>query len=154
MLKHLIIAATLALVLLPAGGCANRPTLFANPDPNLRKTRDELAADASTRFPFKEHLPQAKEVKARAEAAYLLNRLEVVNFTGQDWTNVEVWVNRQYVCFVPVMEDRKLKEIHFPMLYDGAGRHFPMDNRQVRVEKVEILRDGTLYEIVCKPADL
>jgi hypothetical protein len=134
-------------------GCEGRPTLFPNPDPNLRHTSTELAADSARRFPYKADAPHAKEAKARAQVGYSLNRLEVVNFTGQDWDDVEVWVNRKYVCHVPKMETGKLKEVHFPMLFDEKGTYFPFDNLKTRVETVELYRNGTLYEIVCHNAD-
>lgn len=143
--RHTFVAALVALAALLTG--CTRPTFFSNPDPNLNLSKSELKQDAAARFPYKMDAPRAIEPKAAATVGYSLNRLEVLNFTGQDWKDVEVWVNRQYVCHVPVMEDRKLKEIHFPMLYDGAGNAFPMDNRQVRVETVEIVRDGKVYTI-------
>ena len=134
-------------------GCQGRPTLFPNPDPTLRKTSTQLAADSARRFPYKAEAPHAVETSARAQVAYSLNRLEVVNFSDEDWSDVEVWVNRKYVCHVPRMESRKLKEVHFPMLYDEAGAYFPFDNKQTRVETVEIFRDGTMYAVTVKPAD-
>lgn len=143
----------IALAALLAAGCADRPTLVPNPDPNLRKTRSELSADAAQRFPYKANAPRSFEPRARAQVGYVVNRLEIVNFSGQDWQDVEVWVNGRYVCHVPRMEDRQLKEVHFPMLYDEDGRTFPTDNRRQRVEKVELYRDGTLYSIVCRPRD-
>ncbi len=84
---------------------------------------------------------------------YTLKRVEIVNFTGQDLEDIEVWVNRRYVCYVPKMQDRQLKEIHFPMLYDEQGKTFHIDKDNVRVEKVELFKDGKLYEIVCHSAD-
>ena len=134
-------------------GCQGRPTLFPNPDPTLRKTSTQLAADSARRFPYKAEAPHAVESGARAQVAYSLNRLEVVNFSDEDWSDVEVWVNRKYVCHVPRMESRKLKEVHFPMLYDETGAYFPFDNKQTRVETVEIFRDGTMYAVTVKPAD-
>jgi hypothetical protein len=143
------LAASVALLV----GCQGRPTLFPNPDPTLRKTSTQLAADAARRFPYKAEAPHETAVNARAQVAYSLNRLEVVNFSGEEWTDVEVWVNRKYVCHVPKMEDRKLKEVHFPMLYDETGAYFPFDNKQTRVETVELFRDGTVYSLTVKPTD-
>jgi hypothetical protein len=134
-------------------GCQGRPTLFANPDPSLRKTSTEFAADSAKRFPYKQAVPRVREEKARAQAAYDLNRLEVVNFSGKDWEGVEVWVNRKYVCYVPKLEDRKLKEVHFPMLFDESGKYFPMDNKRVRVEKVELFHAGVMHEVIVHNAD-
>ena len=133
-------------------GCQGRPTLFPNPDPSLRKTSTQLAADAARRFPYKADAPHAVETSARAQVAYSLNRLEVVNFSEEDWSDVEVWVNRRYVCHVPRMESRKLKEVHFPMLYDDTGAYFPFDNKEMRIETVELFRDGTMYAVTVKPS--
>ncbi len=135
------------------GGCTGRPTLFPNPDPSLRKTSTEFSADAARRFPYKSDAPHAVEERARAQVAYGLNRLELVNFSEQAWEDVEVWVNRKYVCHLPRVEDRKLKEIHFPMLYDESGQYFPFDNKKMRVETVEVFRDGTMYSLTVKPSD-
>lgn len=143
--------ATLGLAALV--GCEGTPTLFPNPDPNLRHTSTELAADAAKRFPYKAEAPRAREDKARAQVKYSMNRLEIVQFTGQDWDDVEVWVNRTYVCYVPKMQDRKLKEVHFPMLFNEKGNKFPFDNSKVRVERVEVLRDGTIYEVTSQVAE-
>ncbi len=140
-----MLASVLVLV-----GCES-PTIFPNPDPNLRKSKDQFAADAGQRFPYKADAPRAAEPRARAQVGYFDNRVEVVNFTDEDWNDVEIWVNRQYVCFVPKMESRKLKEIQFTLLYNESGQHFPRDG--ARVESVDIYRDGTMYSLVVHNAD-
>jgi hypothetical protein len=134
-------------------GCGDQPTLFANPDPELQHTNKEWQGEAQAHFPYKSDAPHEKEAKVRAQVGYDLNRLEVVNFTGKDWDDVEVWVNRRYVCHLPKLQDRQLKEVHFSMLYDAVGNTFPWDNSKVRVEKVELYHDGTMYDIVCHNAD-
>lgn len=146
-------AALIAASLLFAAGCSDQPTLFENPDPQLRHTTKEWRADADNRFPYKADAPHQPQPKARAQVGYDLNRLEVLNFTGQDWDDVEVWVNRRYVCHVPHLQDRQLKEIHFPMLYDAQGNTFPTDNSKTRVEKVELYYNGVMYDVVCHNAD-
>jgi hypothetical protein len=143
-----------AATLFFATGCVHDggPTLFPNPDPNLRMTSEQFAA-ASAKRVYPASARRAKEPKARAQAAYSLNRVEIVNFTNEDWRDVEVWVNGTHSCFVPYMQDRKLKEVHFPMLFDQNGNSFPMDNSRTRVNRVEVLRNGVLYELVCHNAD-
>ena len=152
MMKQLILAAAVfgtgMLV-----GCEGQPTVFPNPDKSLRKSATQFAADAAKRHPFKADAPLLKEPKARAQVAYSLNRVEIVNFTEEDWSDVEVWVNRKYVCHIPKMESRKLKEVHFSMLFDDQGKFFPFDNKKMRVEKVEVYRGGKVYEIVSHNAD-
>src|SRR5688500_4225302 len=141
------------LLLATMAGCEGRPTVFPNPDPQLRKTSTQLAADAARRHPYPAEAPRVKQNQARAQVAYSLNRLEVLNFSGADWDGVEVWVNRKYVCYVPRMQNGKLKEVHFPMLFDESGKYFPFDNTKVRIESVELYRAGTVNEIVCGIAD-
>jgi hypothetical protein len=149
----LTLLALTVLMIVAMAGCEGRPTIFPNPDPQLRKTSTQLAADAAKRHPYPADAPRVKQTQVRAQVAYSLNRLEVLNFSGSDWDGVEVWVNRKYVCYLPTMQAGKLKEVHFPMLYDDTGRYFPFDNRKERVESVELYRDGTVNEIVCGIAD-
>jgi len=143
--------ALFAAGLLTLSGCTQKATLFANPDPNLRKTVPELKQDSATRFPYKNAAPHAVEAKARALVGYDLHRVEVVNFTDEDWANVEIWVNHQYVCFVPKMESRKLKEIHYSMLFNEVGQSLPW--KKTLVTSVELYRNGTMYQIACHPVD-
>src|SRR5438445_5411093 len=143
------VASFAALALAAVCGCTDRPTIFDNPDPNLRLSSSELRGDALARFPYKEEAPKAHEIKARAQVAYQLNRMEVVNFSEADWDDVEVWVNHKYVCHVPKMQRGQLKEIHFPMLFDEKGNSFPMNSNkgEMLVRSVEILRDGKMYQL-------
>jgi hypothetical protein len=140
----------MAGALLALAGCS-QPTLFANPDPNLRKSVPELKQDSATRFPYKSTAPHAFEPKARALVGYDLHRIEVVNFSDEDWSDVEVWINRQYVCHVPKLESRKLKEVHYPMLFNELGQSLPF--RKTVVRSVELYRNGTMYQVVCHPVD-
>jgi hypothetical protein len=135
--------------LLSVAGC-NQPTLFANPDPNLRKNIPELKADAAKRFPYKANVPHAFEPKARAQVGYDLHRVEVVNFSNEDWSNVEVWVNCQYVCHIPVMQSRQLKQLGYKMLINDLGQHFPED---ITVWRVELYRNGTMYRVISHPGE-
>src|SRR4051794_15578697 len=87
-------AAVAVLALVGIWGCSDRPTIFDNPDPNLRLSSSELRGDALARFPYKQETPKTREIQARAQVAYPLNRMEVLNFSGKDWQDVEVWVNQ------------------------------------------------------------
>ena len=149
-------AASFALLALAsASGCMDRTTIFDNPDPNLRLSASEMRGDAISRFPYKQEAAKAKEINARAQVAYPLNRVDVVNFSQSDWNDVEVWVNHQYVCHVPKMQRGQLKEVHFPMLFDEKGNSFPMNsnNGKMLVRSVEVLRDGKMYELTVEAAD-
>ena len=144
------VAAVVTAGLLAVAGCS-QPTMFANPDPNLRKSVPELKLDSAKRFPYKADAPHALEPKARALVGYDLHRVEVVNFSDEDWSDVEVWVNRQYVCHVPRMQSRQLKEIHYPMLFNELGQSLPFSKSLVKT--VEIYRNGTMYQITSHPVD-
>src|ERR1051326_1223672 len=83
-----------------ATGCAGRPSLLPNGDPALRKTSPQFAADAATRHPYKAAAPRGGEAVARAEADYMFKHLNLVNLSPEDWKDVEIWVNQNYVVFV------------------------------------------------------
>jgi hypothetical protein len=128
-------------------GCTPRATTFANPDPALNRRHEEFAADAAARGPYKADAPRDVEPDARAQVAYGLKRLELVNFSGRDWTDVEVWVNQRYVCHLPRMEDRVLKRLPFVIFYDGSGENLSAHGPLVVVKQVELFRDGVMYSI-------
>ena len=136
------------------GGCADadRPTsLVPNSDPALRKTKREFSADALKRHPYHADAPRAGKAHGGATVDYDLNTLQVANFTPEDWKNVEVWVNGQWVVFVPLVPGNaaSAKTIDFTMLYDQMARPFPAENttKETMVRKVEIYKDGKMYEL-------
>lgn len=134
-------------------GCSNRPTLLPNPDPMLRKPSTEFAADAAKRFPYPADAEQAGTAVARAQVGYMLNRLEIVNLSEEEWRDVDVWVNRSYVVHVPRMEQKILKRLDFEMIFNDAGQHFPLKNDKVLVDRVEIFQDGKIYNVPIRLAD-
>lgn len=145
-------------------GCAGRAELIPNGDPSLRKTAAEFAADSAKRFPYKANAAQGGEADARAEIEYVLDRVRLINFSNQDWDNVEVWINGQYVVFLPKLEckatlgDKALKSIPFQSFYNDAGQSFPTSNGKwfmnrdpVIVQKIELYRDGKIFSV---PSDM
>jgi hypothetical protein len=134
-------------------GCADKPTLLPPSDKNLRKTNAQFAADAAKRHPYKADAPRGGEAVARAEVDYTTNQVSIVNLSKETWSSVEVWVNKNYVVFLPTMEPNKLKSLSFTMLYDDKGNNFPTNNLKVMVNKVEILRDGKMYDVKTKLGD-
>src|SRR5512140_1134627 len=78
-------------------GCTERPTLIPSSDPWLNKPSKELAADAAKRAPYKADTPRGDDSQTRAQVSYITHVLELMNMTDQEWTDVEVWVNQQYV---------------------------------------------------------
>ena len=151
MYKLMLISAVISSAILV--GCADKPTMLPPSDKNLRKTNAQFAADAAKRFPYKAEAPQGGEAVARAEVDYTLHELSIVNLSKENWTNVEVWVNKNYVIFLPVMESNQLKKVSFGMLFDDKGNALPAGNLKTMITKVEILRDGKMYEVKTKLGD-
>jgi len=145
-----IMAGMLAMV---STGCSGRPSLIRNSDPELRKSSAQFAADSATRFPYPADAPAGGEAVARAQVGYTLNQLEIVNLSEEEWKDVEVWVNSTHVVFIPTMQPGRLKTLPFQMIFDDKGNYFPLSNKQVLVNKVEILRDGKLYNVRVAQAD-
>jgi len=135
-------------------GC-EKPTLLPNPDPQLRKTSAQLSADAAKRFPYKKEAPRGEGLTARAEVNYDLNlrTLSVINLSKQELHDVELWVNQQYVIHLPEWKEHELKRLDFKMLFDDSGNYFPTDNGTVRVNKVEALVNGNMYDIPVRLAE-
>ena len=145
--------ALLTAALIIAGCAGGRPSLMPNPDKNLRKASAQFAADAAVRHPYKAEAPRAGEAVARSQVGYSLDRLDLVNLSADEWQDVEIWVNQKYVVHLPKVEPNTLKIIHFQMLYDGEGNYFPTNNKKVLVNKVEMLKDGKIYDIPVRLAD-
>ena len=150
----LLLAPVIACVL--ACGCSgitDKPSIFPNPDKNLRKTNAEFAADAAKRHPYKADAPRGGEAPARAEFDYTADHFNVINLSSEEWTDVEMWVNQNWVVLIPQMAPNAIKKIDFQMLFDDNGRHFPTDNKKIHVEKVEFYRNGKMYDVKTRPVD-
>src|SRR5436190_23936549 len=95
---------TLGLMLLGLtgmlAGCAGRAEIFPNSEPALRHTAAEFAADAAKRFPYKADAPRGGTVQ-RAQVGYSVNKIEIENLGETDWDDVEIWVNKSYVVWLP-----------------------------------------------------
>jgi hypothetical protein len=149
-IKYILSASMIAATIL---GCAGRPSLLPNSDKGLRKTSAQFAADAAKRQPYKSDAPRGGAIAARAQVGYSLNRLEIVNLSDTDWSDVEIWVNKKYVLFIPTMLKNKLEAIPFQMMFDDSGNSFPTDNSKIRVDTVEIFKDGKMYDVTKQLAD-
>jgi len=143
----------LAVIAASLVGCSGRTELFPNSDITLRKPSTAFASDAAKRFPYKLEAPRAGQAEARAQVGYQLDVLEIVNLSTEEWNDVEVWVNQEYVVSLKKMEPHVLKRLTFQMLFDQNGLSFPTDNTTIRVNKLEILRDGKMYDVRLQLAD-
>ena len=118
-----------------------------NDNPALRKKPAEFAADAATRHPYPAGVPVAETYDVRAEADYLFDNLDLLNFSGRPFEDVEVWVNETYVVHLPVLPDGDVQEIPFRAMYDGTGDHFPTNNRRAQIETVRLLVQGEALDV-------
>ena len=152
-MRYPLIFAAGAAIAVAVGGCSGRPALIPNPDPNLRKASAQFAADAAVRHPYKSDVPRGGEAIARSQVGYALDRLDLVNLSQEPWKDVEIWVNQRYVVHLPKVEPNTLKIINFQMLYDEKGNYFPTDNKKVLVDKVEMYKDGKMFDVPVRLAD-
>jgi hypothetical protein len=152
--RFLALNATLLFAAICSVGCAGRVSLLPNSDPTLRQTPAQFAAQAAKRT-YPVDLPDGGVAEGRAQVAYEGNYIQILNLTHEDWTDVEVWVNRKYVVHVPRIEagHKRVKSLTFMMLYDDQGNPFPSDNRKRMIDSLEIVRDGHRYSVPLKLAD-
>jgi hypothetical protein len=148
-----LLAAAITAGAITTAGCAGRPSLLPNSDPALRKTSTQFAADAAARHPYKADAPRGGEIPSRAAVGYTLNQLDVINLSPEDWDDVEIWVNQKYVVHIPRMQKNKTETIPFQMLYDDKGNYFPTDNSKILVKKVEVYKDGKMFDIPARLGD-
>ena len=136
-------------------GCSGRPSLLPNSDPDLRKNMAELSADAAKRHPYKGDAPRGGEALARASVDYTFKTIQILNYSDIDWDDVEIWVNQNYVLFIPKIPHGKdgAKTLDFSMFFDDKGEYFWTESGKVRVNQLEMLRDGKMYNIKTAPAD-
>ncbi len=141
----ILLAAATALAL---AGCSSdgAPSLFPNPDANLHKNSAEFAADAAKRN-YESDAPRGGAAEARAQYELSHRRIDLVNLSKEDWSNVEVWVNQKYVVFVPEMQADIDKKLDFEMFYDQDGHHFDTQGGKNPLQTLEICKDGTLYSV-------
>ena len=136
-------------------GCAGRAEIFPNSEKSLRRTSAEFAADSAKRFPYKADAPRGGIAVARAQVGYTVNKLEIENLGDDDWDDVEIWVNKSYVVWLPKLKARpgKVTAIPFQAIFNDEGHSFPTDNRKTLVNLVEVYHDGKMYEVKTQLAD-
>jgi hypothetical protein len=134
------------------GGCAERPTIFPNSDSKLNKKSAAFAADAVNRHPYKSELPKAGQIDGVGAINYTLGTLQLANLSTEKWENLEVWINAEYVVFVPQIEPGKLRTLNFKMFFDGRGNTIPkyVKGEAPRIASLQVLRNNAWYEVPTK----
>src|SRR6202789_1940493 len=110
-------------------GCSGRASILPNPDPALRKTSTQFAADAARCFPYKSDAPRGGDAGGRAEVDYDLRAIHLTNLSDAEWQNVQVWIDGKYVVLlerVPRSTSAKpsYENLNFQLLFDDKGNHY------------------------------
>jgi hypothetical protein len=148
------VSVPVAIAMCLLAGC-NAPTLLPNTDADLRKSSTWFAADAAKRHPYKADAPRGGEALATASYNLTFNTLAILNYSDEDWTDVEVWVNQNYMVFLPHLAKGKagVVTIDFPMLFDDSGNSFWTDSGKNPVKTIELYRKGKMYTVPVKLGD-
>lgn len=134
-------------------GCAGRPALFPNSDTNLRKTSAQFAADSARRFPYPAYIPSGT-AKGVAAVDVQLDTVQLTNQSDEDWTNIDVWLNKAYVVHVPKIEAKRgLRTLNFQMFFNDKGDSFPTNNLKHPVNTIEIVMNEKLWTVKNKLAE-
>ncbi len=145
------------IVLIGLAGCVDRPTL-TNSDPALHKLSTQFAADAALRHPYKVDAPIGGVAQANAYIDYMFHRVQLANLSDKDWTGVEVWINKDYVVYVPQIrvgvDGGKAKTLDFGMFFDGKGAYYSQSADMTnRITHLDIYLDGKMYSVPMHLAD-
>jgi len=151
MRRHAVI---LVGAVLAIAGCGESKWASSLPqqDPALRKTKVQFAADAATRT-YPADAPHKMTNDLRAQVEYGVKWLDIANLTDQEWDDVDVWLNQRYVIHVPKIPAKHLERLWFRGMYDQQGHSFPTDKLPTLVQKLEVFKDGVLYDLPVHLAD-
>lgn len=86
---------------------------------------------------------------------YTFKTVEVFNYSDEDWDDVQLWINKNYVVGVPKIakgRERTL-QLFFTMFYDDSGNYFVTEGGKKRVDSLEMYRGGKMYTIPLGLAD-
>ena len=152
--RFLAIAVVTAVFALAGGGCNGRVAIMPNSDKALNRTPAQFAAEAAKRS-YPTDMADGGNADARAQVAYEVDQINLLNLSSEDWTDLEIWVNRKYSLHLPRLEagKKRVKTITFLMLYDDQGNPFPSDNMKQKIDSLEMVRDGKRYTIPLQLAD-
>ena len=79
-----------------ACGCDQSPGVFPQTDKALNRPAVSFAAEAA-KLTYPADAERGGLADGRAQVGYALDVLQVANLSTVVWTDVQVWVNRQYV---------------------------------------------------------
>jgi hypothetical protein len=139
---------------LAGGGCAGRVAILPNSDKALNRTPAQFAAEAA-KHSYPTDMADGGKADARAQVAYEVDQINLLNLSAEDWTDLEIWVNHKYFLHLPRLEagKKRVKTITFLMLYDDQGAPFPSNNMKQKIDSLEMVRDGKKYTIPLVLAD-
>ena len=144
---HAVVAVMVAL----AAGCASGDRRWnPNPELSLQKKPAEYAAYAAEQV-YPADATRAEGSPVLAEVDYGYDVVNLVNVGEEDWNDVNVWVNQQFVVKLGSLPVRVQRGVNFHALYDREGLRAP--SRGVWIRTVEIERDGQLYPLRIRIAD-
>jgi hypothetical protein len=154
LIRVLAVAVVTVVFALAGGGCAGRVAIMPNSDKALNRTPAQFAAEAAKQS-YPTDMADGGTAEARAQVAYEVDQIQLLNLSQEDWTDLELWVNRKYVIHLPRLEagKKRVKTVTFLMLYDDQGNPFPSDNMKQKIDSLEMVRDGKKYTIPLVLAD-
>ena len=146
-----VVAAVFCAVM---SGCTTRPSFIRNADPDLRKSKAEFAADAAKRQ-YESTTPRGGAANGGAVIDYGIHQISLVNSSSQDWDNVEIWLNRQYVILIPKIPANAARAeiVAFDMIFNSKGTSFPTDSQTTPITSVEMYKDGKIFTLMTQLAD-
>jgi hypothetical protein len=146
-----VVAAVFCAVM---SGCTTRPSFIRNADPDLRKSKGEFAADAAKRQ-YESTAPRAGSANGGAVIDYGIHQITLVNSSSQDWNNVEIWLNHQYVILIPKIpaDAARAEIVNFNTIFIPKGASFPTDSGTNPITSVEMYKDGSMFTLMTQLAD-
>ena len=76
------------------------------------------------------------------------NLVTVDNRSDQDWTNVEIWINRQFRATVPKIVKGQRFQAPMNLFVTGYGQRFNFGRMQITDVRLNARRaDGTVFEL-------
>ncbi len=141
-----VLLASVSMACVVLAGCESRPTLVPNEDPALNRPAEQLAADATKKFPYPADLALSPNpLPIRAEIGYWINEISLVNYGDADLESVDIWINQTHVIGPLKLQAKKVRKLPFEVFFDAMGKRFPRDG--VRITSLEIRIDDVMHKV-------